>query len=145
MITFDDTTAIRILKTIAQSRLRKSAPDLAPITELRAAIASAFGESPESPPTTAGDLARTALDLLSQDPAWSEHIHVLTLDPSTIIDRYEPTVTIAVTTAALLVLQSRIKFKAGAGHSWSIEIEKKAADNSTLKLLAQRLLALLPH
>jgi hypothetical protein len=57
--------------------------------------------------------------------------------------RYLDPSTIAVTTAALLALQTRVKFKRDHAGKWSIEIEKKSASDSAIKLLAQRLLSLL--
>jgi len=63
-MTTPDATAIHILKTIAQVRLRPTAPDLALTPDLRAALASAFGV--EATPASEGDLARAALDLLAR-------------------------------------------------------------------------------
>jgi hypothetical protein len=84
-------------------------------------------------PVLQGDLARTALDLLAQDPAFAEPIRVMSRQPAAI----------ALTTAALLVLQTRIKFKRDHTGQWSIEADKKALSDGTLKLLVQHLLSLL--
>jgi hypothetical protein len=43
--------------------------------------------------------------------------------------RYIDPATIAPTTAALLVLQTRVKFRRGQNGKWSVEVETKAAGN----------------
>lgn len=50
---------------------------------------------------------------------------------------------IALTTAALLVLETRVKFKRDHTGKWCLEVEKKSAGDSAPKLLAQRLLSFL--
>ena len=59
-------------------------------------------------------------------------------------ERYLDHATITLTTAALLVLMTRIKAKLDNTGKWSIEIDKKAASDSLLKLLVQRFLSLPP-
>lgn len=118
MTHLDDATAIRILRTIAQARL--TAPDLTPTPDLRAALA-----------------------LLAEDPVYAGPIEIMSRQPPTGADRYLDPTTIALTTAALLVLQTRIKFKLDHTRKWSLEIDKKAAGDGVLKLLVQRLLPFL--
>jgi hypothetical protein len=143
MTTLDDASSIQILKTIAEARL--SPTDLAPTPDLRAALTAAF----ENPPHTIiseGDLARAALDLLSQDPAFAEPIQIMTRAAAGApagSQRYIDPATIGLTTAALLALQTRVKFKRDHTGKWSIEIDKKSANDGAIKLLAQRLLSLL--
>jgi hypothetical protein len=145
MTTLDDASSIQILKAIAESQLRPTAPDLTPTPDLRAALAAAF----DNPPQTAaseGDLARAALDLLAQDPAFAEPIQIMTgaaAGAPAGSQRYIDPATIALTTAALLALQTRVKFKRDHSGKWSIEIEKKSASDGAIKLLAQRLLSVL--
>ena len=50
----------------------------------------------------------------------------------------------ALTTAALLALQTRIKFKHDSNGKWTFEIEKKSSGDGVVKEVVQRLLALLP-
>ena len=136
-MTTPDATAIHILKTIAQARLRPAAPDLALTPDVRAALASAFGV--EATPASEGDLARAALDLLAEDPEFAEPIRIMSREGATSPQRFIAPATIALTTAAILVLQTR--FKGKWGH---FEVEKKALGDATLKLLVQRLLSFLP-
>jgi hypothetical protein len=143
MTPLDDATAIQILTTVAQARLRPAAPDIAPTPDVRAALAAAF-DNPAPAPTAAseGDLARAALDLLAQDPAFAESIRIMASQPSAASQRYfEPVSTIVLTTAALLVLQTRVKFKRDHTGKWSFEIDKKALSDGTLKSLVQHLLS----
>ena len=76
MTPLDDATAIQILTTIAQARLGPTAPDMAPTPDIRAALAAAF-DNPAPTAPSEGDLARAALDLLSQNPAYAEPIRVM--------------------------------------------------------------------
>jgi hypothetical protein len=57
--------------------------------------------------------------------------------------RYLDPVTIGLVTAALLVLQTHVKFKRDHTGKWSLEVDKKSSSDSTLKLLVQRLLPFL--
>jgi hypothetical protein len=143
MTILDDATAIQILTTIAQARLRPAAPDVAPTPDVRAALAAAFGNPAPAAPCE-GDLARAALDLLAQDPAFAEPIRIMARQPPAASQRYfEPVSTIVLTTAALMVLQTRVKFKRNHTGKWSFEADKKALSDGTLKLLVQHLLSLL--
>jgi|SRR5215469_1819014 len=140
----DDETSISILKSIAQARLGPAAGELPPTPELRSALTTVFG-SPEPTPASEGDLARSALDLLGQDPAFAEEVNLMTIQASgaTPRDRYFEPLTISLVAAALLVLQTRVKFKLDSNHKWSIEIDKKSSGDAAVKLLVQRVLSLL--
>jgi hypothetical protein len=138
----EDQTAIRILKTIG-TQLKSTAGAIPSNPDATAALRAAFSGDSEAPPTE-GELARAALDLLSADPAFAEPIRVMAAQsgPSG-PQRYIEPATIALTSAVLLALQTRIKFKLDHTHKWSLEIEKKATADATVKLVAQRLLAYL--
>lgn len=145
----DDNSAIRVVKTIAQSRLQRSSGDqdsTPPLTsgELRAALVAAFGDSQQTT-CSEGDLARAAFDLLAEDPTYAEPVKVMASQASAagLPQRYLDPTSIALTTAALLVLQTRIKFKIDNTGKWSLDVDKKSASDSTVKLLVQRLLSFL--
>ena len=72
-MTTNDEVSIPILRTIAQTRLGPPASELPPNPELCSALATAFG-SPEQASANEGELARAALDLLRQYPAFAEPI-----------------------------------------------------------------------
>ncbi len=145
----DDETVIHIVKIITQSRLQLASGDQDPTsaltsTELRAALVAAFGDIQETT-CSEGDLARAAFDLLAQDSTYAEPIRVMARHASAagLSERYLDPTSIALTTAALLVMQTRIKFKIDNTGKWSLDVDKKSASDSTLKLLVQRLLSFL--
>lgn len=140
----DDDISISILKTIAKARLGPATGELPPNPELRFALTTAFGSS-GSEPANEGDLARAALDLLRQDPAFTEPIELASIQVGTAESphRYFDPLTISLVIAALLALQTRVKFKLDSDHKWSIEVDKKSSGDAALKLLVQRLLPFL--
>src|SRR5579871_3992028 len=134
-----DETSIYILRTIAQARLRPKSDELPPESALLGALTREFGEA--TSPATEGDLARSALDLLGQDPTYAELINVLNAQ-SAPQKFQDPTTTISVATAAILALQTHIRFKLDHGKV-SIEMEKKPISDPALKALIDRLIAFL--
>lgn len=108
---------------------------------LAAALSAAFRAQPQTP-TSEGDLARAALAFLSEDPNFAEPIRVMASSPNRPQRFFEPS-TIALTTAVLLALQTRIKFKRDQSGKWSLEIDKKSSVDAILKQVAQRLLPFL--
>jgi hypothetical protein len=142
MITNDDNTAINILKTIAGARLQSNSPELTLTPDLRAAFTTAFGDAPPNA-TTEGELARAALTVLAEDPAFAEPIKIMTSQAGTSTgnQRYFEPSTVALTTAVLLVLQTRVRFKRDKDGKWSLDIDKKSGSDSAIKLLVQRLLS----
>jgi hypothetical protein len=143
-MSIDEETSAYILKTVAKARLQTASGELPSVTELRTLLSAAF-DQPASP-ATEGELADAALGLLAEDPEFAEPIRVMASQPVTAASRqrYLEPGAIAVTTAALLVLQTRVKFKRDHTGKWSIEMDKKAASDSALKPLIQRLLSWLP-
>jgi hypothetical protein len=140
----DDSTAIYILKTIAKARLQPESGELPTNPEARAGLAAAFGDS-VSMPASEGELARAALALLAEDPAFADPIRLMAsqADASVSRQQYLEPVSIALTTAALLVLQTRVKFKLDHTGKWSVDIDKKSSSDGAVKLLVERLLSLL--
>lgn len=145
MTTLDDASAIYILRTIAQPRLQSS---LTATPDFYEVLARVFG-GPSTIPASKGDLARAALDVLLQDAEFAEPIRIMAkqapnhspAEP----ERYSDLATgIAVTTAAVVVLQTQIEFKVDQSGKWSLKFVKRPASDGALKLLVQRLLSLLP-
>src|SRR4051794_40785825 len=130
IITIDDNAAIWILKTIAEARLQPASNEFPPDPDVRAALAAAFDESVPVP-TREGEVANAALDLLAQDPAFAEPIRLMTIQADSFVSpqRYLEPASIALTTAALLVLQTRAKFKLDHNGKWSIDIDKKSSSD----------------
>jgi hypothetical protein len=144
MNSLEDETAIRILKTIAQARLNAPGGELAGISDVVPALSEAFGYAPART-SSEGDLARAALALLSENPTFAEPIRLMALQsggPSQTKRYFEPS-TIALTTAVLFALQTRIRFKVDQSGKWSVDVDKKAASDSVLKIVVERLLSFL--
>jgi len=137
-----DDQSILILKTIARARLQPTSGEPIPDASVLLALSAAFEPSPLTAVSEA-DLARAALDLLAQDPTFTEPIKIMSAQPTSGTQRYLDPGSIALTTAALLVLQTRVKFKLDSNRKWSLEIDKKSSADGAVKLLVQRLLAFL--
>jgi len=86
-----------------------------------------------------GDLARTALQLLANDPEYKDNLSVLIRGSST--ERMMDPGTVLLTSGAILALQTRVRVEYKEG-KWSFIIDKKAAGDSALKPLIDRLVAL---
>jgi len=139
--TLDDATAIRILDTFARARLpaSDSAPQLAP--DVRQALGVWSEGAPAPPqPLSAGELARQTLLVLASDPQNAAGLTALIQSPAP--QRYGIVTTIAITTIALTVLQTHIKFERGKDGMISFKLEKKDAPVALLKTLAQKFLGL---
>jgi hypothetical protein len=67
----------------------------------------------------------------------------MSAQPTSGTQRYLDPGSIALTTAALLVLQTRVKFKLDSNRKWSFELDKKSSADGAVKLLVQRLLSFL--
>lgn len=143
MSTTDDETAVRLVRAVAKARLHDGVPGGADFTVI---LRNTFDE-PKAPPASDGDLARAALDVLGEDPNFNHAINLM-LQQATHghpTDRqYLDASNITLMAAALLVLQTRIKFKIDHSGKWSVEIEKKTAGDQAVKILTDRILSLLP-
>jgi hypothetical protein len=143
-MTSDDELSISILKTFAQVRLGPATRQLPTTAELRAVLATAFGGN-DLISATEGELARSALDVLRQDPALAELIQMTSIQIKSMASprRYFEPATITLVAAAILALQTRVKFKLDHNHKWSIEFDKGSLSDGALKLLVERLLLFL--
>ena len=146
MTHLDDASAILILKKIVRTNFTDKECEVQDTPGLRDALAAAFGSS-AVPTASEGDLARAALELLSDDPRFAESIEIAILDPdaplSSSPERYLDGSSITLATAALLVLSTRVKFKIDNSGKWSFEIEKKSAGDGVVRVLVERLLSVL--
>lgn len=140
----DDDSAQRILATIARVRLRAEAEKITCAHDIAEELAAKFDISPSQEPVLEGELARAALCVLAEDPSTREAIQVMATNLSGEGVRFEPVTAIALTTAALVVLQTHVRFERDKQGKWTVKIEKQATKNSLLKLLVQRILAYIP-
>jgi hypothetical protein len=120
---------------------RCGAVELAPPgAALRVELASAFEiESNSSAAVTEEELARQALLVLAEDPETAAAIEALAAQPLR-RERFDLGLTVAVVTAAVVALQTRVQFERGEDGRWSVKVDKKAASDPLVKGLVQKLL-----
>ena len=144
---WDDAKAIRVLDTFARARLRTMG--LAAETELTPELAMTLrrefaitGTTGGADPEAEGDLARAALIVLADDPQTREAISALASDPEAV--SFSIVGTVAIITAALIALQTHVKFERDKDGKVSLTVEKQPTDESLLKPLVTKLITLLP-
>jgi len=134
--TLSDQQAIEILSLVASAQARRAdtATDLTP--DLDSSLGAELRISPS--PSGDADLAREALQLLAEDPETAKAIEALAKSDRP--QRFLGGPEIAVATAALIALQTRIKIQRDKKGRWQFELDKKAASDGLLKSLASKIL-----
>jgi hypothetical protein len=143
--TLDDATAIRVLRTIAEHQFVPGAlePDLAP--DKAAALQQEFGVVAPVGPVTEAEVARQALLVLAQDPDMAGIIRTLaTSAPQPTRSFGDPAALIAVATAAVFVLKSKIRFRRDKNGKWSLDFGSDPLDKDLMKTLIEKLFAWKP-
>ena len=131
---FDDTTAICVMRTFATARSRRGDCETAWSADLRNALAVSAGLSAGSTATVAdGDLAREALLLAAQDPDNQAPLSALIAGSPP--ERFLDPATLAIGVAALVVLQTHVKFERTKDGKFSLKIEKKPLPLELMKKL----------
>ena len=106
----DDKTAIHILQIISKSLMRTGTFETAITQDMADALQSAFDVSKPADKASEGDIARLALQLLSDDPKYSANITALISGSGS--QKFSPDLgTISILIGALLVLQTHIKIE----------------------------------
>ena len=142
ILALEDTAAVRILSVFSGILLRGGAFETECIPELRKVLMQEFKVAvPRLDRPSEGELARQSLLLLNDDPLHGETIRALVQGPAP--ERFADIGTVAIITAVLVVLQTRVKFKRDKDGRIQLEIEKKAASEGLLKALVQKLVAFL--
>ncbi|MCL4205767.1 MAG: hypothetical protein KJ000_25065 [Pirellulaceae bacterium] len=122
----DDATAIRVLRTFATARRRYGDYHTDWSPELQQAVVENTDASDASDASDAvgeGDLAREALLLLADDPDNRAALAALIESPP--VQRFLDPATIAVGVAALIALQTHVKFERTKDGKIHFKIEKK--------------------
>jgi hypothetical protein len=135
-----DPTAVRILGIFARRSAGGRETELT--SEIRRTLQEEFGVAPASDRPSEGDLARQALIVLAQDPETREAIAALSKGPPP--QSFEPVTTVILITAALIALQTHVRFERDASGKLKLFIEKKATKDALLKPLVQKLISYLP-
>ena len=136
----DDEVACRVLATVARAQAARKTVEAAWTPATADAVAGTFGNvSPAGAPARESDLARAALLVLAEDPWHAEAIRALVSGPEA--KSFVSGETVAILTAALVVLQTRVKFSRDKNGKFTLLIEKAAASDGLLKALAEKLLS----
>jgi hypothetical protein len=131
--TLEDGTAERILATVAKHRLQPTGDVVTALTpELAQVLTQATGETPSASPATPGELARTTLLLLAEDPARQAELQALVRNPPAEKFAVDPLSMSVLTTAALVALQMHVKIEYDKQKGWRVKLEKPTADKSLL-------------
>jgi hypothetical protein len=136
----DEGGARQILEVIARHRLASGAAvELMP--DERRELASAFelADGP-LPAVSEAELARQALLVLAEDPATRAAIESMAAQSAALVQKFDFGVSLGITVAALVVLQTRVRFERGKDGKCSLIVEKKAASDALLKGFVQKLL-----
>jgi hypothetical protein len=145
--TLDDATAVRVLEVLARRELDRGAVMAEATPHLRAALAAAFGDPAPGPPVTIAELAHGALAIAATDPATGEldpnanaAIAALAAGPASRAF-FDPATSLPILVAALVILQTHVRFERDKDGRWSLKVEKKPTAEALLKPLVQKLLA----
>jgi hypothetical protein len=135
-----DAAAVAILASFPEVRRARGStvPQLS--EDERRALAEEFSVALASGPTSEGELARQTLLLLADDPDKREIIHTMVRNLPSSAQRFDAGLSIAVGTAALVILQTYVHAKRDKDGKWTFEIKKQPTDKTLLKLFLQKLL-----
>ena len=135
--TLEDARAVGVLSRLARARVHAGESQEQWSQEAAAALESELQAAGGASSVTAGELAREALLLLAEDAENHPGIRALIEGPEA--EQLGVGTTITLVTAALVVLQTRIKFQ-WKDDKLSLEILKPGLDKGRLVSLAQKLL-----
>lgn len=130
----DDAQAEQVLQAVARHRLNsKQAEEIRPDGELRNALAN---EATPEATVSSGELARTSLLLLAEDPELRGPIESLIDNPPA--QSFDP-FTFTVGMATLVILQTDLKFERKENGKWSFSVKKKPLNADLLKAVIAKL------
>ena len=137
----DDKQVQQILTAIVRSR--KTSGAQAPLWSpgLEETLVQEFHIEPGTAAASQGDLARQALLVLAEDPATRTAIETMAANWNDSAQNFDFGATLGITTAALLVLQTHIKFEKTPDGKWSLKIEKKPTSEKLLRPLVEKLIS----
>ncbi|MEM8558767.1 MAG: hypothetical protein AAGG50_13190 [Bacteroidota bacterium] len=136
----DDARAIAFVRTLADAHsFAAETTDLASVQD--ALAAEVEGTDLVVAPASEGALARTALLLFAEDPEMAPRLESL-LDAGPVRSFVDPGTAIGLTVAALIVLQTHVRFYRDKEGKWTLKVEKKPTDTSLLKKLMAGILGL---
>jgi hypothetical protein len=122
----DDDSAKDILAAVAERRLQPGDGAVTEITpELMQALAGAVGGAGDTASATEGELARSTLVLLAEDPARQGELQALVGNPqSARTFAVEPITFAILSTATLIALQTHVEISYDRKSGWKIVVKK---------------------
>ncbi|MBC8752451.1 MULTISPECIES: hypothetical protein [Paraburkholderia] len=134
-----DEEGIGLLQRFSNAQAKRPVP-----AALDASVAKQMHEELElsrerSTAASDGEVARAALRLVASDPAHEAGIEALLDHPQG--EKFVMVETAAVVSAALIALQTHVRFERDKQGQWTAKIEKKPTDSSLLKDLVKKLLS----
>lgn len=136
----DDQTAEQILSAIVRGS-KPSGDRIASLdNNLEQALMQQFPSEPGDTRPSEGDLARQALLVLAEDPQMRTAIETMAANWNSQPQRFDGGATLGIAAAALMVLQTHIKFERTSTGKWNLKIEKKPTSDALLKTLVQKLI-----
>jgi hypothetical protein len=138
LLTVDDSRAMRMLARFPETQSRNlfSQPEIS-------ALASYLEVAPAASPSE-GELARRALELLSQDPEKLPALTAMMTHDSGTAEKFTGVLEIATAVAVIALLQSYIEIKRDRQGRWEFTFKKAPANTELIKKLVAQLLPLLP-
>lgn len=137
----DNPTATRLLRAFARAN-STTEPSLALTSDIREGLEQSVAVTASAGVQIGeGDLARSTLLLLVSEPDYREGLAALVASPPP-HRMLGPWETMALTSAVLVVLQTRFKFERDKQGRWSVNLEKKPTDAQLLKSVIQKLLGI---
>jgi hypothetical protein len=136
----NDTRVRQIPDSIARHQIATaSTVELTPV--LRHQLAAAFDlTNAPVPSASEAELARQALLVLAEDPPTRAAIVTMAAQPAIMPQKLDFAASLAITTVALIVLQTHCKFERHKDGTWTLKLEKKPTSETILKGLVQKLL-----
>jgi hypothetical protein len=132
-----DDMAVRLLTTITQTQLRIKNYQAELTPEIRQALQGVVSSPHSDESFSGGELARQALLLLSEDPEIGPNLERLIENPP---QKFDLGTTMVITVAALIAVQTHVRFERDKAGKWKLVIEKKPTNEGLLKILVRGIL-----
>ncbi len=134
----DDAEALRLVQTIGAAFARAEDYETHLTPDIQATLGAAFDAASAGGAVSEGDLARAALRLYAEDPEHHAALTAMLDHPAP--QQFDLGATLALTAAALVILQTHVRFYRDKAGKWTLKVEKKPTSDALLKPLVQKLL-----
>jgi hypothetical protein len=129
-----DTESIRLLRIVVQG---VDAEPPASLQDLRPALAQKSTVKASSASAGEGEVARAALHVLAETPPHGERIQAVLDAPD--LQTFDLGATVAIITAAVIVLQLNVEFERDGTGAWRFQLAKPTASEELIQSLIDAL------